>query len=407
MSPRTESWIGMWGSRLSCDGTPIIASRADPGGAGATAAARATATDEDGRRRPRQRWLLAWGTRESVGQALVHHGQPVLGSQLFALHPRQRGVVDRQHAELGIEHFLVQFLVVVVELPEFGVGLEQCFKFRLGLPFEHGDLLQPGPAHALRGHAKTPRALRHGAYRGEGTLGGFRSPLGSLRGAGGPRRHSRWSRSIPSRCRPFCWAVRPPGWNPPLGSTLLFCDRGSKGAPGNRQHAALERSRRAPDASGSPVCGPETAQRGSPPSRDFSSSASCRFSSASRSRAARRRAAWLLATSSSTPSARWRAPVSSSASSRRRSASSAWICAWMRRRSASARARAASWRLASTSSSLRSRSRRSISRLACSVAAVISAISTRHSASWRASALACAPRVATRASMAWRARRRS
>ena len=45
--------------------------------------------------------------------------------------------------------FLVQFLVLLVELPEFGVGLHQRVDFILRLPFEHDDLL-----HA---ETRTPR----------------------------------------------------------------------------------------------------------------------------------------------------------------------------------------------------------------------------------------------------------
>src|SRR5690606_22695316 len=117
MSSRTDSWMGI-ARRLSRDGTPISASpgRSRPG-AGARAAT------------PRRGWapppavalVSAWGTRESVGEGLVPHGQPVLRGQLLALHARKRGVVDRQHAELGVEHFLVEFLVQVVQLPELGV----------------------------------------------------------------------------------------------------------------------------------------------------------------------------------------------------------------------------------------------------------------------------------------------
>ena len=121
-------------------------------------------------------------------------------------------------------------------------------------------------------------------------------------------------------------------------------------------------------------------------SRLRSSSASRRLSSASRWRAARSLAASPLATPCSTVSACWRAAPSSSAARRSRAASSAWIWAWMRSRSASCRARTASCRLASTSSWLRWRSSSTSSRRLRSVRAAISAVSTRHCAICRADA---------------------
>src|SRR5690348_4622573 len=80
----------------------------------------------------------------SVVEDVVHPGQTVLGSQLFPLHLRQGRIVDRQYAEFGIEHLLVEFLVAVVQLPELVVRLEDGIELRLRLPFEHGDLLRLG-----------------------------------------------------------------------------------------------------------------------------------------------------------------------------------------------------------------------------------------------------------------------
>src|SRR5690606_12589718 len=74
-------------------------------------------------------------------RALVHPGQAILRGQLLALHLPEGGIVDRQHAEVGVQHLLVQFLVPVVQLPELGAGLHHRFEFRLRLSFEHGNLL--------------------------------------------------------------------------------------------------------------------------------------------------------------------------------------------------------------------------------------------------------------------------
>src|SRR5690606_27808175 len=55
------------------------------------------------------------------------------------------------------------------ELPELGVCLEQRLEFRLGLPFEHGDLLYPGPAHAWdAGMQKRPGPCGTGRVVGKG-----------------------------------------------------------------------------------------------------------------------------------------------------------------------------------------------------------------------------------------------
>src|SRR5690554_5909771 len=95
----------------------------------------------------------------SVLQGGVHPGQAVLCRELFALHLGEGGVVDRQYAELGVHHLLVEFLVVVVEPPELGVGLDRVFELGLGLPFEHESLLWVWKC-------KRPGLARHGALEG-------------------------------------------------------------------------------------------------------------------------------------------------------------------------------------------------------------------------------------------------
>ena len=79
---------------------------------------------------------------DSVLQDIEQTNQPVLGSEFFALHLGQGDVVDRNHAELGVQDAFVELLVPMVKLLELGVALDQCVDFRLRLPFEHGILLQ-------------------------------------------------------------------------------------------------------------------------------------------------------------------------------------------------------------------------------------------------------------------------
>ena len=92
-------------------------------------------------------------------QDVVKPGQSILGREFLALHLGQGQVVDRKHAEFGIEHLLVELLVALVELLELGVALDQGVDFRLGLPFEHGILLQ----HICQRPGRMTRRVGHGA----------------------------------------------------------------------------------------------------------------------------------------------------------------------------------------------------------------------------------------------------
>src|SRR5690554_6336322 len=101
-----------------------------------------------------------WTRLRSVLQGGVHPGQAILGGELLALHLAEADVVDRQHAEFGVHHLLVQLLVLVVQAAELGVGLHDVFKLRL-LPFEHE---KPPSGQEMQ----TPRPEGTGRW-GEGT----------------------------------------------------------------------------------------------------------------------------------------------------------------------------------------------------------------------------------------------
>src|SRR5574337_2127154 len=68
--------------------------------------------------------------------SLPHVDELVLGPELFFLHVVQGGVVHRQHAQLGIAHLAVQFLVTLIQTAEFRIGLDQIFDVFL-LVLEH------------------------------------------------------------------------------------------------------------------------------------------------------------------------------------------------------------------------------------------------------------------------------
>src|SRR5687767_12574476 len=91
--------------------------------------------------------------RRCVSLSIPHVGQPVLGPQLFFLELHQRGVVEREHAEFGVEHLLVELTVAHVERAEFRVALHPGFYFDIQT-FEHSDA-------SLQ--TKTPRAWQHEA----------------------------------------------------------------------------------------------------------------------------------------------------------------------------------------------------------------------------------------------------
>ena len=59
-------------------------------------------------------------------QYIEQTDQSILGGELFPLHPGQGDVVNRKHAKLGVQHALVEVLVVMVKLLELGVALDQC-----------------------------------------------------------------------------------------------------------------------------------------------------------------------------------------------------------------------------------------------------------------------------------------
>jgi len=73
--------------------------------------------------------------------AVVHPDQAFLCGELLALHLAQRHVIQRKYAKFGVHHLFVEFAVPVIQLPELSVRFHLCFKFRLRLCFEHGNLL--------------------------------------------------------------------------------------------------------------------------------------------------------------------------------------------------------------------------------------------------------------------------
>src|SRR6185312_3845193 len=76
------------------------------------------------------------GSVRRSAMPLPHVDELVLGPELFFLHVVQSGVVHRQHAQFGIAHLAVQFLVTLVQAAEFRIGLDQIFDVFL-LVLEH------------------------------------------------------------------------------------------------------------------------------------------------------------------------------------------------------------------------------------------------------------------------------
>src|SRR5690606_14916281 len=118
--------------------------------------------------------------KASVFEHVVESGQAVLRSELLALHLRKGGFIDRKHAEFGIEHFLVQLLVALVELLELGMALDQLVEFRLGLPFEHGI----PPANMQTPRPVTARGVVGGTDRARGGSRLHGPPAACIAGGG-------------------------------------------------------------------------------------------------------------------------------------------------------------------------------------------------------------------------------
>ena len=71
------------------------------------------------------------------------------------------------HAQLGVQHLLVEFAMPVVELPEFRVALHQRVELLLRLPFKHrNDLLQKRERPGRWGPGRGGLRQRSGRFRG-------------------------------------------------------------------------------------------------------------------------------------------------------------------------------------------------------------------------------------------------
>jgi hypothetical protein len=63
--------------------------------------------------------------------------QSILGVKLLAFHDRELGLGDREHADIGVVHFAVEFPVTLVKAAELRIGLQQCLDIITLLVFEH------------------------------------------------------------------------------------------------------------------------------------------------------------------------------------------------------------------------------------------------------------------------------
>jgi len=81
------------------------------------------------------------------------------GGRQASLHFHERQVVERQGAELGVEHFLVEFLVATEEFAELLVALQQGFDGGLRLVLEHGGSPRSGNAARSGGDQYRPWVL--------------------------------------------------------------------------------------------------------------------------------------------------------------------------------------------------------------------------------------------------------
>src|SRR5690348_7993287 len=80
--------------------------------------------------------FFSGGSMRGSAMSLPHVDELVLGPELFFLHVVQCGVVHRQHAQFGIAHLAVEFLVALIQAAEFRIGLDQIFDVFL-LVLEH------------------------------------------------------------------------------------------------------------------------------------------------------------------------------------------------------------------------------------------------------------------------------